>query len=52
MIRENKKQAGLIQKKNECREAEERAYLLANPLAEPTKEQFEKTATELQTEAE
>ena len=52
MISENRKQAGLLKKKNECREAEERAYMLANPLAVPTKEQFEKTTTELQTEQE
>ena len=50
MISENRKQAGLLKKKNECREAEEKAYMLANPLAQPTKEQFEKTTTELQTE--
>ena len=52
MISENRKQAGLLKKKNECREAEEKAYMLANPLAQPTKEQFEKTTTELQTEQE
>ena len=52
MISDNKKQAGLLKKKNERREAEEKAYLLANPLAEPTTNEFEKTATELQTEAE
>ena len=52
MVSENRKQAGLLQKKNECREAEEKAYTLANPLAVPTQEQYEKTTTELQTEQE
>ena len=52
MVSENRKQAGLLQKKNERREAEEKAYMLANPLAVPTQEQYEKTTTELQTEQE
>ena len=52
MVSENRKQAGLLHKKNECREAEEKAYMLANPLAVPTQEQYEKTTTELQTEQE
>ena len=38
MVSENRKQAGLLQKKNERREAEEKAYMLANPLAVPTQE--------------